>query len=274
MTSIPTGTVRDQYRTSANLEARIALHDLYSVNKYGWFRWLFDRLSLAPEARILELGCGTGKLWRENLHRIPEGWEIILSDASSGMLQQGRENLKDAEHPFTFAVVDAQTIPFPDAHFDAVIANFMLYHVPDRQHALGEIRRVLPPGDRLYAATIGKNHVRELGALVASTDPDALTFLGEPSFSLENGGQQLEAIFPSVTLERYEDALRVTQVGPLIAYLLSGRKKSVLAAKDLAGITQRVQQEIEEKGFFYISKDSGLFMATSTFGGDPVPGAS
>ncbi len=55
-----------------------------------------------------------------------------------------------------FKEIDAQSIPFEDETFDAVIANHMLYHVPDRPKAIAEIKRVLKPGGRLIATTIGK----------------------------------------------------------------------------------------------------------------------
>jgi len=78
------------------------------------------------------------------------------------MLEEAQESLHDSLCPFTFAVVDAQAIPYPDAHFDAIIANHMLYHVPDRPKALAEIRRALKPGGHFYASTLGANHLREM----------------------------------------------------------------------------------------------------------------
>ena len=58
-----------QYATSANLAARIALHQRCSTNTYGLQRWIFDRLDLREGERVLEIACGTGSLWRENADR-------------------------------------------------------------------------------------------------------------------------------------------------------------------------------------------------------------
>jgi ubiquinone/menaquinone biosynthesis C-methylase UbiE len=85
--------VESQYRDASNLNARIALHERFSTNAYGWQRWVFDQLELPPDARVLELGCGTGKLWVENRDRTPEGWDVTLTDASPGMLREARRNL-------------------------------------------------------------------------------------------------------------------------------------------------------------------------------------
>jgi ubiquinone/menaquinone biosynthesis C-methylase UbiE len=132
-----------QYQNASNLEARIALHARFSTNTYGYYPWIFDRLGLPPHSRILELGCGTGLLWLENMDRIPKGWDVTLSDFSPGMLQEAQQNLRGSRRPFAFAVIDAQAIPYEDESFDGVIANHMLFHVPDRPRAFVEIRRVL-----------------------------------------------------------------------------------------------------------------------------------
>src|SRR5262245_12594170 len=136
----------EQYRTAENLQARMQFHARFGARGSDWHAWVFDRLRLPSECRVLEIGCGTGALWQENATRIPEGWEILLSDLSPGMLEQSRLNLRDAARSFWTVAADAQALPCPDAAFDAVLANHMLYHVPDRPQALAEIRRVLRPG--------------------------------------------------------------------------------------------------------------------------------
>jgi ubiquinone/menaquinone biosynthesis C-methylase UbiE len=136
--------LKKQYKDSSNLDARIRLHQRFSVNKYGWHPWVFDHFDLPPACQILELGCGPGSLWLDNRTRIPPGWEITLSDFSTGMLEDARRNL-DPQCQFKYKVIDAQSIPCENGYFDAVIANHMLYHVSNRPAALAEIRRVLKP---------------------------------------------------------------------------------------------------------------------------------
>src|SRR5437868_570166 len=61
--------------------------------------------------------------------------QITLSDFSPGMLQEARQNLAGSPQSFSFQVIDAQSIPLDAGSCDCVIANHMLYHVPDRLYA-------------------------------------------------------------------------------------------------------------------------------------------
>jgi SAM-dependent methyltransferase len=253
-----------QYRDATNLNARIALHIRFSTNPQGWLRWVFERLTLPPESRILEVGCGPGDLWRENADRIPPAWEITLSDLSPGMLEQARRNLAATGRIFHYEAADAQTVPFTGGEFDALIADHMLYHVPDRTKALGEFQRVLRPGGRLFASTVGRAHMREIAELVSGFDPSLEAWgsgnLASDTFTLENGGAQLAQAFTQVTLSRYEDSLVVTEPAPLVAYILSGRIQLDDARR--AALAEYVKREMERGGgVFRITKETGLFEA-------------
>lgn len=253
----------EQYHDASNLNARQYLHDRFSTNKYGWHQWVFDQFRLSPDSRILELGCGPGTLWLHNLHRPPEGWDVTLSDFSPGMLKKAQQNLNNNGHSFRFQVIDAQAIPFERESFDAVIANHMLYHVPDRSKALSEIRRVLKPGGRFYASTIGRAHLRELYALMERFDPDLVPWREKPpeSFLLENGLEQLGRWFSKVTCHRYKDGLVITDAEPLVAYILSGIASSVYVGDKRRAFAGLVEHELASRGTIYVTKDSGLFEA-------------
>ena len=227
--------LRDQqYKDSSNLCTRVNLHERYSTNTYGWHRWIFDQIDLLPTARILELGCGPGLLWRENLYRVPDGWDITLSDFSEGMVDEAREHLGSTSHPFCFEIIDAQSIPFDDNCLDAVIANHMLYHVPDIPRALAEICRVLRPGAQFYASTVGLQHMIELRKLATSYEPSGELWqqLTAGPFNLENGLDQLQAHFAAVTLMRYEDDLLITEPEPLVEYILSSGNAASLSVEE------------------------------------------
>lgn len=253
----------EQYQNATNLDARINLHKNFSTNAYGLPRWLYDQCQILPGSLVLEVGAGSGNIWRENADRAPRDWRILLTDFSPGMIKQTRDTLAGILPHARFAVADAQELPLPDATFDAVVANFMLYHVPDRNQAIGEFRRVLKPGGTLYAATNGNDHLRRIHELIGQFDP-AIELWGDPAtsgFSLEDGGEQLAAHFSHVTLHRYDDAIVVADAAPLVHYIasftpLSGEQRAALHAFIAGEIAQG-------GGTLRIAKAPGLFVAST-----------
>jgi ubiquinone/menaquinone biosynthesis C-methylase UbiE len=265
------GYVRSQYHDASKLNARIALHNRFSTNAHGLHRWVFDHFDLPEEASILDVGCGPGRLWDENLDRLPKRWGITLTDASPGMIAETEGSL-GSDRRFGFRVEDVQHLPFQSENSDAVVANHMLYHVPDRPNALSEISRVLRAGGTLYAATNGEHMHEEMGWMQRILDPSCPPggFFGTHlDFSLENGAEQLSPYFSDVTLQRYGDSLAITEVAPLVEYLLSGSAADAAARRTTADEFKRrvldlvdlLEHELASRGAIHITKDTGLFVA-------------
>ncbi len=255
--------VYTQYRDSANLRARAGLHARFSTNKVDWLRWVFERLDLQRGSRVLEVGCGTGELWRRNLPDVPSGCTVVVSDLSPGMASEARGKLA-ADGRFTPCVCDAQHLPFPADSFDQVVANHMLYHVPDRRRALGEMWRVLRPGGRLVAATNGISHMRELWQTLDRVSPGAeakaKAVAVDGGFSLQNGAEQLAEWFADVTIARRDDSLEVTEARPVVEYALSSDLYD-LSGDRASRLAELVECEIVKHGRFAITKEAGLFEA-------------
>ncbi len=176
------------------------------------------------------------------------------------MVKAAREILSNLESPFHFVVLDVQAIPYGDREFDAVIANHMLYHVPDRRTAFSEIRRVQKPGGFLYAAANGRGDKRNISELGRRVNPDLFPDKVTDSnwFSLESGRRELEEWFSDVRLHKYEDALRITESGPLVAYFKSF---NWLSASELRELEKIADREIAGRGAIHIVKRPGLFVA-------------
>lgn len=262
----------EQYRDASNLDARIALHEQFSTNPHGLPLWIFDQVELPDDARIVEIGCGSGTLWAENYKRIPEGWQITLTDASPGMICETQQRLSGSDS-FRFQVANAQELPFPDESFDAVMAAHMLYHVPDRDKAFSEIVRILRPGGHLYAATNGIKHMHELVAMLRVLDPEwphESISTDLPNFNLQNGAEQLSPWFNEVALLGYEDSLAVTEAKPLVDYLLSTMHGQELAKhlsaeefrRRLSTLKDSLAKELAARGSIHITKDTGMFVAS------------
>lgn len=250
-----------QYKNATNISARIRLHRDYSVNKEGWFPWLFSNLHLKSGMKVLELGAGNGALWSQNINKVPAGVNIILSDISEGMLADAKNEIGDKPE-FQYAVIDAQKIPFADNTFDLVIANHMLFYCDDISLALHEIRRVLKPGASLVCSTYSKRHMQEITDLVQNFNSNIVlssTNLYE-RFGLDNGKQILSKFFGDVTCKKYHDAIEISEAMPIISYILSchGNQNEILLNH-----YQEFKQYVESKvsGGFSVTKDAGFFTA-------------
>lgn len=163
-------SLKNQYQNATNISSRINLHSLYSQNKQGWFPWIFEQCRISPGLRILELGCGDGTLWTDNLSLLPEDISITLSDISSGMLRDARRAIGSSDTRFAFRAFDCRKIPCKDESFDLVIANHVLFYCDDIPSVLKEVRRVLAPGGRFLCSAYGKAHMQEVSQLVQDFD--------------------------------------------------------------------------------------------------------
>jgi SAM-dependent methyltransferase len=150
----------------------------------------FAAVAEAGPARVLEVGCGEGEFSERLVREL--GVETIALDLSAYMVERARARGVDAR------VGDVQALEFADGEFDVVVANWMLYHVPDLGGGIAELARVLRPGGRLVAATFGEDNLHELWDLLGETDAPP------HPFSRENG---VEALRPHFAHVEQRDAL-------------------------------------------------------------------
>ena len=211
--------------------------------------------------RLLEIGCGNGKLW-ENRNIDLRNREIFLSDISEGMVHEVRKKLgKD----YNCIVADCQAIPFKDGYFDAVIANHVLFYIQNLDKGLSEIYRVLKNNGTFYCSTYGKKHMKEITELVQSFD--SKVELSQNSlydvFGIENGETILKKYFKSVQFIQYEDSLIVDQAQPLVDYIMSchGNQNEILGPK-ISKFKEYIESIISKNGSITITKQAGLFICT------------
>jgi ubiquinone/menaquinone biosynthesis C-methylase UbiE len=166
------------------------------------------------------------------------------------------------ERGFDFLAADVQDLPLADASVDLVLANFMLYHVPDRPRALAEIRRVLRPGGAFAAMTVGAQHMAGIRDVVQRFAPEHPADAAAPSanFLLENSAAQLEPFFDTVQVERLPNALAITEAAPLVAYVRSMWNYADAIAGREAAFSAFVAQEIATQGAIHSLKEVGVLM--------------
>ncbi|SDQ37347.1 class I SAM-dependent methyltransferase [Natronobacterium texcoconense] len=145
---------------------------------------VLEAIMPVEDRNVLEIACGTGRF---TVMLAEQGADVVGLDISAAMLQQGRQKAKDAdpEGQLEFLRGDAGRLPFPDDHFDTVIAMRFFHLADDPEAFLREMRRVsrdqivfdtfnrfsarsvynwaLPMGSRLYSKS-------EVSELLAKTD--------------------------------------------------------------------------------------------------------
>jgi ubiquinone/menaquinone biosynthesis C-methylase UbiE len=258
-----------QYKDSSNFNARILLHYKFGTNKYSWPRWVFDQFRKEDNLKVLELGCGNGLLWALNADRVPGTWEITLSDFSDGMLKDAEKTIRNSVKQITYAVVNIENIPYENHAYDMILANHMLYHVPDRKKALSEIRRVLKKDGIFYATTLGSDYMREMRMLIreykTGSTGTATTNSVIDNFSLQNGEEQLKEYFNEVIIKIYENSLIINEAGPFVDYMYScmgmTQNRPVLEESDRKPLLEFVEEKLKMNGSIIIPSDSGIFIS-------------
>ena len=248
--------VQKQYKTATNLNTRISIHDKYSVNKQGFGNWIVTHYQIAEGMRVLELGCGTGDMWKNNISFINKCSELVLTDLSEGMIKTAQNNIGNL-HNVTYQIVDIQDIPFESNSFDIVIANMMLYHVPNLKKALSEVKRVLKEGGSFYCATFGENGIVQYIAELLK--PYGAEDEGNKNFTLQNGKQILAQYFSSIEMQEYIDALEVTNIDDMLDYLCS-----LTSMTSISNINRDVIKKVLEQntvdGILKVPKEYGMFI--------------
>jgi SAM-dependent methyltransferase len=220
-----------EYADETRFERRAAVWD--NVTGPDARELALEAVMQARPRSVLDAGCGPG--WASERIRDELGASVVAIDQSERMVELSRARGVDAR------VGDAQALPFADGSFDAALAAWMLYHVPDLDRALAELARVLRPGGRLVAVTNAEESLHELWSLLGVQGPGY-------SFHSDNGAEILGRHFRRVeareavgtvtfadreATQRYLDSLIVISgtVPDLDGPLLCSRRSTIFVAE-------------------------------------------
>ena len=164
-----------------------------------------DEIVSRTPSTVLEIGCGTGAFAEQVCRALPSA-DYLATDQSVAMVDATRARGIRAE------VADATALPYPDGSFDVVVAAWMLYHVPDLDATLREVKRMLRPGGTLVAVTNGNAHLVTL--VVEAGGRPLIT-----QFSSENGEEILQRHFDETSRQDIETTATFADHAAATAYL-------------------------------------------------------
>jgi trans-aconitate 2-methyltransferase len=126
--------------------------------QHGWGLRVLERLAPRAGERILDIGCGTGRLTSQISERAG-GADVTGTDRSLAMLAQAITHYPGAA---MYVQADGVDLPFPDRTFDAVFSTATFHWIKDHDRLFREIHRILKPGGRLVSQCGGGPNLQEL----------------------------------------------------------------------------------------------------------------
>lgn len=255
-----TENVLNQYKTGKNLSTRISLYEKYSINQQTYTDWIYENYKFFDLCEVLEFGSGTGKDWKGKINKLPQNCNLILSDFSQGMVEELK--LKFVEHKnISVMELDIQNAQIEDNSKDFIIANSMLYHVPDIDKAISEVSRILKGNGTFYAATAGsKSMFQYLRETLLKIDP-RITMPEAISFNLQSGRVYLEKYFNQVKIAKYENRLKIVDTNDLVNFIYSVSSIEGLEECDRDKVLEYYENKRNSNGFITIDIEYGMFIA-------------
>ena len=197
-------------------------------------------------------------MWKNREVLISNCSKLVLSDFSESMVMTAKDNIGDYDN-IEYRVLDIQDIPYGDETLDVVIANMMLYHVPDINKGLAEVRRVLKRDGYFYCATFGEHGIMEyLSEIFSDYGVEDGT---NKNFTLQNGYEILSKFFSNVEKLKYADSLAVTDMDDMTEYIYS--------LADMTSLNNIPKKEIKdvltrntENGVLNVPKEYGMFISS------------
>lgn len=177
---------------------------------------LLDRAEVADGTAVLDVGTGTGVAAAAALQR---GASVVGIDFSETMIAEARRILPSAE----FRVANAESLPFEDGAFDAVVSNGVLHHLGEPDRALDEAHRVLDGGGRIACTVWAEPESLEAFGLffgAVEEHAGAAELPHGPLFGVTDGdtltGLFADAGFSGISIERIRAKWRMKSIDSLL----------------------------------------------------------
>jgi trans-aconitate 2-methyltransferase len=144
-----------------------ATYDRVATPQEEWGMGVIDRLELAGDETVLDAGCGSGRLTRHLVERLPNG-RVIGVDAAPSMIEKAREQLGDEVELINANLLDL------DLHerVDAVLSGATFHWIADHDRLFARLHAALKPGGRIEAQCGGQGNIAEFQNALLSMEGD------------------------------------------------------------------------------------------------------
>ncbi|MFD1719922.1 class I SAM-dependent methyltransferase [Amnibacterium endophyticum] len=235
------------------LEWDASAYDALPLPHVRWGRGVIDRLGLAGDETVVDLGCGTGRDAEGVLERLPRG-RVVAVDGSRNMLEQARRRLAGCDRVELVHADLTRPLP-PEVRGDAVMSVATFHWVPDHAGLFGRVAATLPAGARFEAEFGGRGNIAGFQA--------ALQRAGGPaegsSWTFDDEGATAAALeaagFHDVDVRLVPDPVRLQRGGPLEAFLATVVMPAILRdlpADEGRALVLRTAEELPEPVVDYV----------------------
>lgn len=251
------------YKTPNKLDVRRQTHALYTEPKRNFYATVLNQIEWTGNEVVIDVGCGSGGYTADVQERSAR---YIAGDLSFGMAASVPTQDR--------LVLDVQALPFAPQQADVVLANHMLYHVPDKTAALQAIAQVLKPDGRLIATTNSRHSMQEMyqlldqAARILNLETHFTDLRTALAFNTENGEEILGRVFSRVKHIRLDGAFVFPKPAPLLAYINSMSEwykdaitNGVTWSQMDTTIANLLETHFQNHDTFRINKVSSVFVA-------------
>ena len=254
-----------QYKSTKYLEARIKIHK-FTENKFSFHEWIFSKYNLemfnSREINILDIGCGTGIFWKQNIDKL-KNVKFILTDFSESMINKSKENLPNYLDRIKFELAEVEDLKKYFGKFDIVLCHNVIYHAEDKDLAIKNLVSCLNNNSDSFLSitTNSEKHMLNVYDIGKHLDKNFPTDRIIDGFTEEIA----DKILPKhVNFEKIveDERLKITDLDILVDYVASGVEPRNIKLKPnfYDQYRQIAEKEIQTKGFFEIIKRSPLYI--------------
>lgn len=254
--------------TTDDLLKRIDIHSQYGAKDID--SWMLDVLKLQPNIKILDIGCGAGKQCFSFYHELKGQADITGTDVSESLLNQARIENQKVGNAIRFQLLDFnQPFDLPDNTFDLISACFAIYYAQDIPFTLGEMRRALKPGGRLFTTGPMPTNKQVFYKIIKEATGKAIPPMpGSSRYASQIYGT-MQDLFSKTEQHIFENPLTFESVEPFMVYTrasMSEDRKLWNSLFQTHEEFEEIMQKIEKVADQWLARDGRIVM-TKVVGG-------